>query len=1421
VQFRYLYDDLGQLTKVIDSTGIVIDYVYDPVGNILQIKRSSVAPGTAAIFNFTPQLGTLGQTVTIQGQAFDPTPANNIVQFNGTTAPVLSALPTTITVKVPDGATTGPISVTVGGQTATSTNNFTVIVPPAITGMSCKSALFNKVIPNLQVSGTNLNGATFAFASATGFPAVNIIASSVDPSGTSAILSLQVGAQAGTFALVATNLAGSSSTLVSPSNRFTVVNPLSKADTSEDGFSDVVKAEFCADPLDPNSIPDIPQGMAIQTVEDLQNMANNLAGNYHLANDIDASGTATWNAGIGFLPIGSSANPFTGTLNGNGHIITSLFINSAATNIGLFGSAAPAAFIENVDLVQANITGTGGGAETGATGALVGHLDGQVTNCTVSGSVIGTSTDNFVGGLVGLSDGNINNSSAVVTVSAPGFGSAGGGLVGINTGNVTNSTATGTVGNTGQGGGMGGLVGENEPPGLILNSQASANASGNSTVNGSVIGVAGGLVGFNSATIRHSRATGAVSGLNESFVGGLVGANGAGGVIQQSLATGSVNNGLGGPGGSGGGLVGLNLGDVEQSVATGPVNNSGTGGNGGGLVGANELTGTITKSYATGTVSGNSLSGIGGLVGFNGDDSSQISQSYSIGAVVGPNATCAGGLVGCDPAGTTAAFSYWDTQTSRQPTSATGIGETTAQLQSGTLLTGFDPTVWAAQPGIYPHLIWLGPAPVTVVLTSSQNPSAPGQSVTFAAAVAPVLSNATLPTGIVTFLDGENAIGTGTLNTGVVTFTTSTLALGSHNITASYGGDGSFNSGTGLLSSNPQVVTQIPIPAPTVTPPPPPIIAIQTVQDLQNMANNLTGNYHLANDIDASVTATWNGGQGFLPIGSSVNPFTGTLNGNGHIITALFINSGATDVGLFGSVDPAALIENVNLAQVNITGTGGGQETGGTGALVGRLDGQVTNCTLSGSVTGTSTGNFVGGLVGISDGTISNSSAVVTVSASGSGSAGGGLVGINVGTVTNSIASGTIGNPGQGGGMGGLVGENEPPGLIVSSQASANVSGNSTTNGSVIAAVGGLVGFNSAMIQQSRATGEATGTNASFVGGLVGANAAGGVIQQSFATGAAQNGSGGSGGGLVGLNLGSIQQSLATGPASNASTGGNEGGLVGANELTGTITQSYATGTVSGNAQSGIGGLVGFNGDDSPQISQSYSVGTVVESNASCAGGLVGCDPAETTAASSYWDAQTSGQPNSATGIGETTAQLQSGTLPEGFDQTFWAAKPGHYPYLIWLGPAPVIVTVTSSQNPASLRQSLTFTATVSSVLPGAASPPSGTVTFLDGGHPIGMGNLSGGVATLTTSALTLGVHTITASYEGDGTFSGGTSSLTGNPQVVNPSQISRVSRSTQRFHRRSIHLSSLPRTAPRSTMRASTSSRMWIQKVRPSSSPF
>jgi len=83
---------------------------------------------------------------------------------------------------------------------------------------------------------------------------------------------------------------------------------------------------------------------------------------------------------------------------------------------------------------------------------------------------------------------------------------------------------------------------------------------------------------------------------------------------------------------------------------------------------------------------------------------------------------------------------------------------------------------------------------------------------------------------------------------------------------------------------------------------------------------------------------------------------------------------------------------------------------------------------------------------------------------------------------------------------------------------------------------------------------------------------------------------------------------------------------------------------------------------------------------------------------------------------------------------------------------------LTASVNPAAVGQTVTFTANITSL---ATGTPTGTVTFFDGATSLGTGTLNGSdVATFATAALTLGTHSITASYGGDGSFSGSTSTV-------------------------------------------------------------
>jgi len=71
-----------------------------------------------------------------------------------------------------------------------------------------------------------------------------------------------------------------------------------------------------------------------------------------------------------------------------------------------------------------------------------------------------------------------------------------------------------------------------------------------------------------------------------------------------------------------------------------------------------------------------------------------------------------------------------------------------------------------------------------------------------------------------------------------------------------------------------------------------------------------------------------------------------------------------------------------------------------------------------------------------------------------------------------------------------------------------------------------------------------------------------------------------------------------------------------------------------------------------------------------------------------------------------------------------------------------------SAPNPSISGTAVTFTATVISAL---GTGPTGNVTFKDGATSLGTGTLnSGGQATLTTSSLSVGPHTITGVYSGD-----------------------------------------------------------------------
>ena len=92
---------------------------------------------------------------------------------------------------------------------------------------------------------------------------------------------------------------------------------------------------------------------------------------------------------------------------------------------------------------------------------------------------------------------------------------------------------------------------------------------------------------------------------------------------------------------------------------------------------------------------------------------------------------------------------------------------------------------------------------------------------------------------------------------------------------------------------------------------------------------------------------------------------------------------------------------------------------------------------------------------------------------------------------------------------------------------------------------------------------------------------------------------------------------------------------------------------------------------------------------------------------------------------------------------------------------AATTTTLVSSANPSTVGQTVTFTATVT--VPQGAGVATGTTSFMEGAVVLGMGILDGsGLATFSTSSLSAGDHSITATYGGDSSFAASTSSRRG-----------------------------------------------------------
>jgi len=160
----------------------------DLAGNTATQSESVTFNAGPAIASFSPTSASVGVVITVTGTNFTPngaTPQVTLVQAGGGTlpAPVSSATSTGLSFVIPTGAATGPITVSVNGQSAVSATALTVQSAStfALTVSPSSATLLPGQSTTYQVSLTSTNGFTqLAKLSVSGLPAG--VSSSFQPS---------------------------------------------------------------------------------------------------------------------------------------------------------------------------------------------------------------------------------------------------------------------------------------------------------------------------------------------------------------------------------------------------------------------------------------------------------------------------------------------------------------------------------------------------------------------------------------------------------------------------------------------------------------------------------------------------------------------------------------------------------------------------------------------------------------------------------------------------------------------------------------------------------------------------------------------------------------------------------------------------------------------------------------------------------------------------------------------------------------------------------------------------------------------------------------------------------------------------------------------------------------------------------------
>lgn len=621
-------------------------------------------------------------------------------------------------------------------------------------------------------------------------------------------------------------------------------------------------------------------------------------------------------------------------------------------------------------------------------------------------------------------------------------------------------------------------------------------------------------------------------------------------------------------------------------------------------------------------------------------------------------------------------------------------------------------------------------------LTSSPNPSLPGS---------PVTLTDTLPnnaTGTVTFTNGSTSLGTSTVTNGIATLITSTLPLGSDPITATYSGDGNFNSS---IATTTQTVAKA-NPTLTVTTSGPSTFG-QSVTITASVPNGPTGTITITSGgvtLGSGTITASNGAVTIttttLPIGSDVitanYPGDATNNSATGTTTQTVTKASPTET-LASSANPSTLNQSVTFTATLPTGTTGtvtfasGSTNLGTSTLTNGTASVSTSTLPIGTdpITATYSGDANNNTATANlNQTVNKSTPTVTVTTSGPSTYG------NPVTVTTTLPPGTTGTVTvtSGGTTLGTGTINPSTGIVVITTTTLPVGTDPIT-----ASYGGDTNNNPATGSTTQTVTKATPT----------------VVLTSS------------------VNPSSFNQSVTFTATLPTNTTGTITFLDGSTTLgTGTISSGVATFTTS-TLTAGVHPITASYGGDSnnsaavsAQLSQTVNKNTpvlpipVVSTNDPVVGTPVTITETVPPGVSGPVTFSNGSTPIGTAPIVGGVATITVSNLPLGTDQ-ITASTPGDAnnnpatspPVSVTVVKTAPTVSVTSSLNPSIVNQAVTFTAT-------APAGATGTITFLDGATVLGTGALNNGQTTLTTSTLTIGSHTITVSYGGDSSNSPATS---------------------------------------------------------------